>query len=270
MQIVQLTVGFVLLTLLFWVLESLWPSIPGQRKLRPGVGIDLMYWFFSPLVTKPVNLGALLIVLAPVLLFLGYRIEADALLRAAQEGHGPVRLWPTWLQALFVVAGGDFIEYWSHRWFHGRRLWRFHAIHHSSKEVDWLSSVRLHPLNDLGTRLCQTIPFVLLGFSSTVVAGYIPFLTLWAILLHANVSWTFGPLRYVLASPAFHRWHHTREDAAIDKNFAGLFPIYDLLFGTFYLPADRQPAEFGVTDDSVPESFLGQMFYPFERPPRID
>jgi len=117
----------------------------------------------------------------------------------------------------------------------------------------------------VGIRLCQTIPFVLLGFSSMVVAAYVPFRTFYALLLHANVSWTFGPFRYVLASPAFHRWHHSKDEAARDKNFAGLLPLFDILFGTIYLPADRQPAEFGVPSDSVPESFLGQMLYPFER-----
>jgi sterol desaturase/sphingolipid hydroxylase (fatty acid hydroxylase superfamily) len=149
--------------------------------------------------------------------------------------------------------------------FHSRRLWKFHAVHHSSKEVDWLSSVRLHPVNDAVSRIFQAVPFVLLGFSPAVVAAYVPFLTLYAILLHANVSWTFGPMGYLVASPAFHRWHHTKEPEAIDKNFAGLLPMWDLLFGTFYLPKDRRPTEFGVHDDGVPENFWGQLAYPFRR-----
>ena len=265
MKIVNLTIGFVLLTLVFWVIESLWPSMPAQRKLRRGLGTDLVYWFFTPLVTRAISQLAVLIALVPLLMLLGYRLDQEVLQSAVKDSHGPFLQLPYWLQAVLVLIGGDFIEYWSHRWFHGRRLWRFHAIHHSSKEVDWLSSVRLHPVNDLGIRLCQTIPFVLLGFSSTVLAAYVPFLTFYALLVHANVSWTFGPFRYVLASPAFHRWHHAKEEAARAKNFAGLLPLFDILFGTIYMPADRQPAEFGVPDDSVPESFLGQMLYPFER-----
>jgi sterol desaturase/sphingolipid hydroxylase (fatty acid hydroxylase superfamily) len=269
MKIVGLAICFVLLSLVFSAVESLWPSIPTQRKLRSGLGTDLLYWFFTPLVSRAISLLALLIALAPLLLLFGYRLEQQELQSAIHDGHAPVLLWPYWLQGLLIFAGGDFIDYWTHRWFHGRRLWGFHAIHHSSKEVDWLSSLRLHPVNDLGTRFCKTIPLVLLGFSPTVIAAYVFFITVYALLLHANVPWTFGPLRFVLASPAFHRWHHATDARAINKNFASLLPVYDLLFGTFYKPADQQPTEFGVHDDAVPEGILGQMLYPFERTSRV-
>jgi sterol desaturase/sphingolipid hydroxylase (fatty acid hydroxylase superfamily) len=264
MVLFGLTFWFMLLAVVFWTVEFFWPSLPAQRKWRAGLGTDLLYWFFSPLVTKSISQLIILIALVPFLLLIGYQLEEEALDTALKEGHGLVLLWPRWLQVLVILVGGDFIEYWSHRCFHSRRLWRFHAIHHCSKEVDWLSSVRLHPIDDLGTRICTTVPFVLLGFSPVIIAVYLPFLTVYAFLLHANVSWTFGPFRYVLASPAFHRWHHAKEDEARDKNFAGMFPIYDLLFGTYYAPVDRQPAAFGVHDDSVPEGFLGQLVYPFQ------
>jgi sterol desaturase/sphingolipid hydroxylase (fatty acid hydroxylase superfamily) len=267
-QTVDLTIGLVLMALVFSAVESLWPSIPGQRRLRNGLGIDLAYWFFNPLVTRSVSLLLVMIALAPFFLLLGHRIEPEEIRRAVQSGYGPVCRWPLWLQSVFVLVGGDLIAYWSHRLFHGRRLWRFHAIHHSSKEMDWLSSVRQHPINDLGTRLCQVVPFVLLGVSSSVVAVYIPFLILNGFMVHANLPWTFGPLRYIFVSPAFHRWHHSRDAAAIDKNFGDVLSVFDLLFGTYYMPTDRQPANFGVHGDSPPESFLGHMLYPFERLPR--
>ena len=72
-----------------------------------------------------------------------------------------------------------------------------------------------------------------LGFRADVLQGVIPFFSLYAILLHANVSWSFGPLRYVLASPRFHRWHHTIEAEARDKNFAGIFAFIDLAVEAF-------------------------------------
>lgn len=257
--LIQLIAGFLVLTLIFWFIEFFWPSLPGRRRLRHGFRTDVLYWMFTPLVTKAVTRIAVLIVLVPLFLLLGRSLDREAVV----AGYGPIVSLPSWLQVVLILVGGDFIGYWTHRWFHSRRLWRFHAVHHSSKEVDWLSSVRLHPVNDAASRICQAVPFVLLGFSPTVVAAYVPFLTFYAILLHANVSWTFGPLRYVLASPTFHRWHHTKEDEAIDKNFAGLLPIFDLLFGTFYLPVDRRPTVFGVHDDSVPDGLWGQLAYPF-------
>jgi sterol desaturase/sphingolipid hydroxylase (fatty acid hydroxylase superfamily) len=160
-----------------------------------------------------------------------------------------------------VLLLGDLVGYWVHRLFHGRRLWRFHAVHHGSKDLDWLSAVRLHPVNDVVSRVAQVIPVLLLGFPPMILAAYVPFLTFWAIFLHANVPWSFGPLRYVIASPAFHRWHHTSEEEGRDKNF-----------GTFYLPAGRQPRRFGLADEEVPEGLVAQLVYPFSRrrPPRLD
>ena len=96
------------------------------------------------------------------------------------------------------------------------------------------------------------------------VAGFAAVTTLYAIALHANLKWTYGPLRYVVASPAFHRWHHTCAEEGRDKNFAGFLPVWDLLFGTFFMPKGRQPAMFGVAEP-VPGGLLGQLVYPFRR-----
>ena len=256
--------ALVILTLIFWAIKFLWPSLPQQRRLRQGLGTDLIYWFFTPFISKTLGQIAILIALVPPMLLLGRKLDRETI----AAGYGAILTLPVWLQATLILVGGDFIGYWTHRWFHGRRLWPYHAVHHSSKHLDWLSSVRLHPVNEIGSRIFQAVPFVLLGFSPTVIAAYQPFLTFYAIFIHANVSWTFGPLRYLIATPLFHRWHHTKEDEAIDKNFAGLLPIWDILFGTFYMPAGKVPAEFGVHDDSVPESFWVQMLHPFRsRPP---
>jgi sterol desaturase/sphingolipid hydroxylase (fatty acid hydroxylase superfamily) len=261
-QFVGLILGFVALTLIFWVIEFFWPSIPNQKRWgRRGFQVDLLFWFFTPLVTKSITRVAVLVAVVPLFLIMGRSLNKEAI----AAGYGPMMNAPAWLQVVLILVVGDFIGYWTHRWFHTRRLWKFHAVHHSSKEVDWLSSVRLHPVNDVVTRVAQAVPFVLLGFSPLVIAAYVPFLTFYAILLHANVSWSFGPLKYLLASPTFHRWHHTREDEAIDMNFAGLLPIWDILFGTFYMPRGKRPTKFGVHDDSVPETFIGQLLYPFRR-----
>ena len=93
-----------------------------------------------------------------------------------------------------------------------------------------------------------------------------PFNLVYSAMVHANLNWTFGPLRYVLASPVFHRWHHTSEEEGLDKNFASTFPFLDLLFGTFYMPAGRRPEVYGTNDKAVPIGFVGQTVYPFKKP----
>ncbi len=137
-------------------------------------------------------------------------------------------------------------------------------MHHSSVDLDWLSAVRLHPVNDALMRIAGALPVLGLGFAPVAVAGIAPVLTLMAILVHANLDWDWGPLRWALASPRFHRWHHTDEANARDKNFAGLLPLWDILFGTYYMPEARVPEQFG-TASPVPAGLVGQMLYPFRR-----
>jgi sterol desaturase/sphingolipid hydroxylase (fatty acid hydroxylase superfamily) len=258
--------GLLLAAAVLGPLERLRPALKGQRVLRRGFRTDLGYWFFTPLVTRALTRAA--VVAAVVLLALRAGVPLDREhLRAFAEGSGrAIQAQPLWLQALEVLLLGDLVGYGMHRLFHRGRLWRFHAIHHSSRDVDWLSSVRLHPVNDVLTKLAQVVPFVLLGFAPAVLAGYAPFLTFHALLLHANLPWTFGPLRYVVSSPAFHRWHHTTEAEGLDKNFAGLFPFIDVVFGTFHMPQGRRPERFGILDDDVPPGLLRQLAYPFRAP----
>jgi sterol desaturase/sphingolipid hydroxylase (fatty acid hydroxylase superfamily) len=258
-SIVGIFVGLALVGALMVSLERLWPSVRGQRLLRQGWKVDLAYWLFTPLVTRAVTrfVAGALLVIAVALFFKG--ATAQSLL----AGHGPVGRQPAWLQAIELLLLMDLVGYGTHRWFHGGWRWRFHAIHHSPVDLDWLSSVRLHPVNDLMTRITQVTVAVGLGFAPLVLAGAAPLLTLWAIFLHANVDWDLGSLRTVIASPRFHRWHHTSADEGRDRNFAGLFPIWDILFGTYDMPA-HAPTRFGV-DDPVPEGLIGQLIWPFRR-----
>jgi sterol desaturase/sphingolipid hydroxylase (fatty acid hydroxylase superfamily) len=172
---------------------------------------------------------------------------------------------PIAVQIPLILLLGDLISYWSHRLFHGRWLWPFHAVHHSSTTVDWLSSVRLHPVNDAVSKIFQVLPLYWMGFNGVALAAFVPLLTFYAILLHANVSWSYGPLRYAIASPVFHRWHHTSQEEGLDTNFAGLFPFIDVLFGTFYMPPGRQPENFGIVGQGVPDGLFAQLAYPFRR-----
>lgn len=257
-------IGFAVLAAILWPIERLRPAVPGQRIRRAGLGTDVAYWFFTPLVTRGITRAAVIAAVLVLAAAAGVPLEKESI-GAFLAAPGPwVRRQPGWLQALEVLLLGDLVGYWTHRLFHGRRLWRFHAVHHSSKQLDWLSAVRLHPVNDVVTRVASVIPVLLLGFSPTILAAYVPFLAFYAILLHANVPWTFGRLRHVLASPTFHRWHHTSEDEGLDKNFAGLFPFLDLAFGTFFVPP-RPPSRFGLSREDVPETLLAQLAYPFRR-----
>jgi sterol desaturase/sphingolipid hydroxylase (fatty acid hydroxylase superfamily) len=263
-RIVELAVGLAVLSVAFGAMERRWPAIPGQRFRRAGFRADVAYWFLTPLASGALAAAAVAGVAVGLALASGVPLDGPAI-RAyydARTAASPFARWPWPGQLLFVLATADLAGYFMHRAFHRGPLWRVHAVHHSSTELDWLAAVRLHPLNDVGMRVVQALPFLLAGFDARVVAAAAPTLALYALFVHANVPWSFGPLRFVVASPRFHRWHHSSEAEGIGKNFAGLFPAWDVLFGTFHMPA-RQPVRFGVPDGSVPERLLGQLAHPF-------
>jgi sterol desaturase/sphingolipid hydroxylase (fatty acid hydroxylase superfamily) len=249
-------VALAVLSALFAVVEWRWPANARSRR-REGLGTDVGYWFLVSLVTKPLTQAS--IALALVLL---QRTDLATVRERLMHPTSWTGMQPLWLQAIEMLVLGDVIGYVLHRTFHGRRLWRFHAVHHSSTELDWLSAVRVHPVNEWLPRLVTVVVLVSLGFSSLAIAAYVPALALYAILLHANVRWSFGWIGHVIASPLFHRWHHAAEEEALGKNFAGLFPWIDRLGGTYHLPPDRVPERFGVTGDPVPSGLWRQLTYP--------
>ncbi len=258
----ELAFSLVVLALVFGLIEWLAPALPEQRRLRRGVPTDLTYWFFTPLVGKSLSRVAIVLVVVGIALACGVPVTKEHI-ETFFEPSGPVSELPWGVQLIALLLLADAIAYVMHRWLHQPRLWPFHAVHHSSTEVDWLSSVRLHPVNDVLIRVAQAVPIILLGFDATLLAAYVPILSFYSIFVHANVPWSFGPLRYVIATPAFHRWHHAAEDQGLNRNFAGLFPVFDLIFGTFHMPADQVPSQFGIPDGDVPEGIAAQLAYPF-------
>jgi sterol desaturase/sphingolipid hydroxylase (fatty acid hydroxylase superfamily) len=88
---------------------------------------------------------------------------------------------------------------------------------------------------------------------------------MWGFLIHANVRWRFGILESLLASPAFHHWHHTNDSEHINKNYASMLPWVDRLFGTFYLPKTHWPDQYGVGQPTA-STLSGQLWEPLVRP----
>lgn len=251
-------IGFLLLPIACIAIERRWASVPARPLARPGVGPDAIWYFFQSFVATNVAPWAVYVALVPAMILLG--------MSAPQffQGFGPAGRLPFWSQVPIVFVLADFLSYWQHRIFHTSALWPVHAVHHSSRRLDWLSAGRFHPLNEIGVQLVIAVPVLALGFHAATFLVLAPFTTWYAVFLHANVPWSLGPLHRVIASPRFHRWHHTAEAEGRDRNFGGVLAVWDVLFGTFYLPADRVATTFGG-DDPVPDGFLGQLAYPLLR-----
>jgi sterol desaturase/sphingolipid hydroxylase (fatty acid hydroxylase superfamily) len=113
-------------------------------------------------------------------------------------------------------------------------------------------------------RAVTSLPLFTLGFGASVMQAYIGFIYVWSSLLHANVGGDFNRLGHWIATPRFHHWHHGLEREAFDVNFAIHFPWIDKLFGTFHLPDNRWPKDYGIPED-VPRGYTGQFLYPWTR-----
>ena len=258
LQLLRLCVWLVLLAAIFTPLERLFASHP-KEIFRKGFVTDLGYYFLSSLVPS-------------VLLSVPLAVVAWAVHRVIPGGFtAGVAAWPVWARVLASLLVGEVGFYWGHRWSHEiPLLWRFHAIHHSAEHLDYLVNTRAHPVDMVFTRLCGLVPLYVLGLGSpaTKEGSLIPVLvvlvgTVWGFFIHANVKWRFGPLEWLVATPAFHHWHHTNDAPQLyNKNYAALLPWVDQIFGTLHLPPDKQPERYGI-DAPVSPVLFGQLMEPF-------
>jgi sterol desaturase/sphingolipid hydroxylase (fatty acid hydroxylase superfamily) len=242
------------LALAFGVMARLMPCNPGMywwKDLR-AAGTDFMYWFVVPLFLR---VGRTLMLIAGVVLLFGGRAPQFL----------PVQDRPLWQQCLAILLIQDVMLYGIHRAFHSRLAWKFHAIHHSPTVLDWMSTSRTHPVNHLLEFALADVVVLLMGFAPAALVALVPFNMIYSAMVHANLNWTFGPLRHVFASPVFHRWHHTTREEGLDKNFASTFSFLDVIFGTFHMPPGRLPEQFGTGDADFPEDFWGQFVHPFRK-----
>ena len=202
-KVVPVTIA---LALVFSLLTHFWACNPGKPWWRKRELVtDICYWFFVPLFARVFRIG--LLVLGAGLVFNIH--DADELIAFYDNGHGPLAALPLWLQAILFLVLADFMMYWLHRMFHGGGFWKYHAIHHSSEDLDWISAARFHPVNLCLAPSAVDVVLLMAGISPNVMIWVGPFNIFHSAFVHANLNWTLGPFKYVLATPVFHRWHHT-------------------------------------------------------------
>lgn len=244
---------------LFAVLERVFPCNPEQKRSKTSYITDLGFHFILLPLYTPIHLFLQSYFLA----FLISSFASDILF---EGGSSIFYFLPIAVQFIIIVALVDFLQYWTHRFSHTKSIWKYHAIHHSSKQLDWLSASRWHPINALFHNTLTMAMVFSLDFHPEALMYVFLFHNTGALLVHSNLNWTYGPLKYVFVSPVLHRWHHTGPDEGGEKNFAPYLSIYDVMFGTFYFPEDKRPATYGVDDPTMPDGFFGQLAYPFRRP----
>lgn len=241
-----------LLGILFIPLERLFGLRREQSIFRSDWRQDLFYFLINSLLVQSLTFLSL----TPATEIVAHTHWTE--MRAAIASQ------PIWLQVIEIMVLTDLTQYWVHRLFHRIPfLWGFHAVHHSTQTMDWLAGSRMHVVEIVALRGITVIPMYVLGFHEWALKAYILYIYIHSTLIHANVRFDFGWLKYFIATPQFHHWHHGIEKEAIDVNFAVQFPWLDRLFGTYYVPGDKWPSGYGVGGHPVPPGYLKQLAYPF-------
>lgn len=201
----------------------------------------------------------------PVLLALLANLALSGLLQHPPAGLWP-HAWPFGVQAVLMILVADGLRYWLHVAAHRYPpLWRLHAVHHSPRNLYWLNVARFHPLEKSLHYLLDSLPFVLLGVHQEVIGLYLVFYALNGFLQHCNIALRLGWLNYLVSGPELHRWHHSRLPTESAVNFGNNLIVWDLLFGTRYLPEQRTVHDVGLLNRSYPESIGQQLKAPFVR-----
>jgi sterol desaturase/sphingolipid hydroxylase (fatty acid hydroxylase superfamily) len=182
--------------------------------------------------------------------------------------------WPGWLLVPLTLVAMDAANWLAHYADHRLdALWRFHALHHSQEELSVLTSFRNHPLMHTTGFILATIPVVVLMPTRAIAPVLITTYVCIGTLQHANLRWTFGPLGWVIVSPAYHRLHHATDNQAV--NLGVVLTIWDVLVGRARFPArgdamgrtglDGRPVPVEQADSAGPAVLLmgKQLIEPF-------
>jgi sterol desaturase/sphingolipid hydroxylase (fatty acid hydroxylase superfamily) len=251
-----LLLDLLLMAIIFVPIEMVWPKNLEQARFHEEWKTDLVYFiishlfiqFFSVIVTSTVTKA-----------FGGFGLDGL---------HTWIQALPLPIELFLALFAADFFQYWAHRFFHSYAyFWRFHSIHHSTKNMDWLAGSRTHFVDIFVTRCAAFIPLYVLGFSPLVFNIYILFMAIHAVLIHSNTRINFGFIKYIFATPQYHHWHHCEDPKYYGKNFSTVFTFIDRLFGTYYLPDNVWPEGTGVHEGSYPKGYLKQMVHPFLKSP---
>ena len=231
-----------------WPLERLWRRHPVPVR-RLALRTDLAYGAAQPAlqfvgVVVILVLGALSLAWLPGLL---------------------VRPLVTGLPPLAQMIGGflvfDLLIYWGHRWSHTVPLfWRFHAVHHSTRHLDWVSGFRAHPFD--GVFIAPAVAFFIgVGVDNKVTGGLAVLQFLVGLGAHLNVRFKLRPLWPVVMTPEFHHWHHELSSEANHSNYSTFLPVWDIAFGTYRMPRDQRPQRYGI-QGPMPDGIAQQLMFP--------
>jgi len=256
----------VILSLVVWGLEIVFPWRKNQPIFRKDFWIDAFFMFFNFYIFKLVIFMSFSEVTAK---FFHDLIGGDVASFALFDMSG----WSIGLQLVIFFIATDFIQWFTHVLLHRFNfLWRFHKVHHSIEQMGFAGHLRYHWMENVFYTPMKYIMVMLIG-GFTPEMAYIVFYTSIAIghFNHANIGWSYGPLKYIINNPKMHIWHHAKKlprDRRYGVNFGISLSIWDYLFGKNYIPSDGRDIDLGFDGiEKYPKSFFGLIFSGFRKTP---
>lgn len=237
------------------VLEHVYPHHTSWNTPRADIRVD---------ATHALSIGLLIALITPPVVALGVFIggwASDAIGLALWPAH-----WPLAAQIVLVLLVGELPGYWVHRFEHQwDSLWRFHAVHHSAPRLYWLNAGRFHPIDSFLTFAPAYLLLVVLGCGEVMLAYFGLITAVHGIFQHANVQLRLGPLNWFFSMAELHRWHHSSTVEEANHNYGQTISVWDWVFGTRYLPADKEPPEeIGIASlPHFPMTWWAQITSPF-------
>lgn len=236
--------------------ERIFPYIRDWNRTRGDVRTDALHAMVSGILTPELAKPFVHTAAAGAAVWLSGTVGGDLWPRE----------WPLACQLALALVVGEFGQYWFHRWEHEREiLWRFHATHHSAPRLYWLNAGRFHPFDLLALFIAWYGPLVAFGCGPEVLALFAVVNAVHGIFQHSNLELRLGPLNWIFSMAELHRWHHSRTVTEANRNYGANLIVWDVVFGTRFLPADRlPPTEIGIADmPNFPGGWLAQLASPF-------
>ena len=254
--------GIATFAVFFFILEQVRPAQPNKNYFQSDNKVEILYPLIQQLITKPLGLFVIAyFTITQLNTLLPHQIFSDQI--------AGLPYWAQVLVGLFVI---DFTLYIRHRFVH-HFCWPYHAIHHSAKQMTWITKLRLHPIDAVVMNAIKTIVMYVIGFDFEAILTAAYLMMIWNYFVHTNIRLVFPSfLHYIIGSPHVHRWHHATEKEAVNKNFSIMFCFIDVLFGTFYAPRDRLPKRLGIFDDGrveLKDNIFSHLMYPFQAALRV-
>lgn len=240
--------------------------LPKQRQhgvlSRKGFWLDAFYVFFNDVLVYIIGLFAICAVTE--LLFLKVvGLFGFHSLKVCDITH-----WNPILQIAIMFVIQDFCEYFAHYLLHRSDfLWTFHKIHHAQETLGAGSTRHFHFVEMFVFKPIIYIPFAMIGYSATDYFLFqITVQNVWGFFTHMNIKVKWGIFNYIINTPETHSWHHAKNiPRHYGVNYASILPLWDILFGSFYLPKHEEPV-LGVPDQKeIPTTFVKQLVYPFKQ-----